>query len=106
MEAINFHLAGHKATRFVTDSLVVDYDDDQSIVGIEIVGYSCISGRPLAEADFAWLKHQVISLGCDSESDVLSLNIRFGNNVGQKKLMASFGFDVDGRLLSLSISPP
>ncbi len=103
MEAINFYFAGHEVTRFVTDSLIVDYDDEESIIGIEIIGYSYISGRPLAEADFVWLKNQVISLGCDSESDVLSLHVRFGNNAGQKKLMAIFGFDVDGRLLSLSI---
>jgi uncharacterized protein YuzE len=103
MAAINFHRTGHVATHFITDSLIVDYDDDESIIGIEIVGYSYISGRPLAETDFAWLKHQVISLGCDAESDVLSLQIGFGNNAGQKKLMASFGFDVDGRLLSLII---
>jgi hypothetical protein len=83
--AIFFRHDGQKAVRFIRDFLIVDYDDEGIIIGAEVVGCSYLSGRPPIEGDMIWLKSQVIALGCDIESDTLSIQIGFGNNFGQKK---------------------
>lgn len=103
MNSLEFRCKDESPVRFEDEKVIVDYDEAGSIIAVEILGYSYISGRLPAESDLVWLKDQVLSLGCDEELDVLTLQTAYETNAGQKSVRAIFGFDTGGRLLSLTI---
>lgn len=102
MDKREFQRVGAIASRFAKEPVVVDCEDE-NILGIEIIGYSSISGRLPESADFQWLSQEVVSVGCDREEDVLTVEVAHGINTGQKSVDAVFGFDDDGRLVSLAL---
>ena len=103
MKSLEFRCEDESPVRFDNEKVIVDYDEVGSIITVEILGYSYISGRSPAESDLVWLKRKVLSLSCDEELDVLTLQTAYETNVGQRSVQATVGFDIDGRLLSLTI---
>src|SRR5687768_12169601 len=103
MKSLEFRCEDGSPVRFENENVIVDYDETGSIIAVEILGYSYISGKPPTESDLVWLKGKVLSLSCDEELDVLTLQAANETNAGQKSVQAIFGFDAESRLLSLTI---
>jgi len=102
MKVLSFSDSSSVCAAMVDGAVVVDLSDDE-ILGVEIIGYSGISGRPPVAEDVEWMQTMVNSVGVYEDDDVLSIRVRTGPNTGQKELVARFGFDESGRLVYISM---
>lgn len=102
MEGITLISRCAEPVRTVEGSVIVDCDD-AGIIGIEIIGYSHLSGTSPCADDILAGAENLVSLGCDAESDVVTIQVRFGENKSQKSVLAVMGFDDKSRLVYVSI---
>lgn len=96
---------GGEVSKFVCGSVIVDCGAEE-VLGVEVIGYSILSGRISSLSDFDWLCEKVISVNYDAEVDVLSFQIVFGVNITQRSGEGLFGFDECGRLVSFRFIDP
>lgn len=93
---------GIEIEREVMGKVVLDLDQD-AVLSMEIIGYSCLAGGKWRAADLEWLKEYVLDIGAYEDDDVVSLRLQTGMNTDQRSEDAVFSFGADGMLVGIRV---
>jgi hypothetical protein len=90
-------------SRTVREKVIVDFDLDGGLLGIEIIGYSYVAGKPVERSDFDHLSKAGWRISFDPEADAVTIEVDYGDNAGQRSVDAFFCFSADGALIGLEL---